>query len=84
MPNKSDGGAWAVVRYLPFDANEGELPAHFDGWYAHRETAVAVAKDWNSQYPEAHVVVLVQPNRYSVPEENNRTAKKGLRLFGRE
>jgi hypothetical protein len=25
---------------------------------------VAAAKDLNSQYPEAHVVVLVQPNRF--------------------
>ena len=64
MPNKSDGGAWAVVRYLPFDTSEGELPSHFDGWYSNRDAATAVAKDWASQYPEAHVVVLVQPNRF--------------------
>jgi hypothetical protein len=31
MPDKSDKGAWAVIRYLPFDTSEGELPAHFDG-----------------------------------------------------
>jgi len=84
MPDKSDEGAWAVVRYLPFNTNEGELPAHIDCWFANRDAAEAVAKDWASEYPEATVVVVVQPNRYSVPEENNRTAKKGLRLFGRE
>ena len=84
MADKSDEGAWTVIRYLPFDTSEGELPAHFDGWFTNREGAEALAKDWASEYPEATVVVVVQPNRYSVPEENNRTAKKGLRLFGRE
>ena len=64
MADKSDEGAWAVIRYLPFDTSEGELPAHFDGWFTHRDAAEAVAKDWASQYPEAHVVVLVQPNRF--------------------
>jgi len=64
MADKSDEGAWAVIRYLPFDTSEGELPAHFDGWFTHRDAAAAVAKDWASQYPEAHVVVVVQPDRF--------------------
>jgi hypothetical protein len=75
MEAKSDKGAWAVIRYLPgLDPSEGELPAHFDGWYAHRDAATAVAKDWASQYPEAHVAVVVQPNRYlrSGAEQQNR------------
>ena len=84
MPDKSDEGAWAVIRYLPFDTSEGELPAHFDGWFMHREAAEAVAKDWARDYPEAIVAVVVQPNRYLAPEENNRTVKKGRRLFSRE
>ena len=49
MPNKSDKGAWAVIRYLPFDTSEGELPAHFDGWFTNREGAEAIAKDWASE-----------------------------------
>ena len=54
MPDKTDGGTWAVVRYLPFlDTSEGEFPAHLDCWYAHQHTAVTVAKDWASQHPEA-------------------------------
>ena len=67
MADKSDKGAWAVIRYLPgLDPSEGELPAHFDGWYAHRDAATAVAK--------AHVAVVVQPNRYlrSGGEQQNR------------
>jgi hypothetical protein len=75
MADKSDKGAWAVIRYLPgLDPSEGELPAHFDGWYAHRDAATAVAKDSASQYPEAHVAVVVQPNRYlrSGGEQQNR------------
>ena len=64
MPDKSDKGAWAVIRYLPFDTSEGELPAHFDGWFTHRHGAEAIAKDWASEYPEATVVVVVQPNRF--------------------
>ena len=44
MADKSDEGAWAVIRYLPFDTSEGELPAHFDGWFTHRDAAEAVAK----------------------------------------
>jgi len=84
MPDKSDEGAWAVVRYLPFNTNEGELPAHIDCWFTHQDAAEAVAKDWARGYPEATVVVLVQPNRFSVPEETDRTVKKGRRLFSRE
>jgi hypothetical protein len=83
MPDRSDEGAWAVIRYLPFDTSEGELPAHFDGWFTHREAAEAVAEDWAGDYPEAIVVLVVQPNRWA-PEENNRTVKKGRRLFSRE
>ena len=64
MPDKSDKGAWAVIRYLPFDTSEGELPAHFDGWFTHRDAAEAVAKDWASEYPEATVVVVVHPSRF--------------------
>jgi hypothetical protein len=64
MPNKSDEGAWAVIRYLPFDTSEGELPAHFDGWFTHGDGAEAVAKDWASEYPEATVVVVVHPTRF--------------------
>jgi hypothetical protein len=64
MADRSDEGAWAVIRYLPFDPSEGELPAHFDGWFNHRDAAVAVAKNWASQYPGATVVVVVQPDRY--------------------
>jgi hypothetical protein len=63
MADKSDEGAWAVIRYLPFDTSEGELPAHFDGWFTHRP-AEAVAKDWASEYPEAIVVVVVHPSRF--------------------
>ena len=84
MPDRSDEGAWAVIRYLPFDTSEGELPAHFDGWFTHREAAEAVAKDWASEYHEATVVVVVQPNRYLAPEENNSTVKKGRGFFSRE
>jgi hypothetical protein len=74
MPEKSDGGAWAVIRYLPFDTSEGELPAHFDGWFNNRDAAEAVAKDWASEYPEATVVVVVQPNRFLATggEQQNR------------
>jgi hypothetical protein len=64
MADKSDEGAWAVIRYLPFDTSEGELPAHFDGWFTHRDAAEAVAKDWASEYPEAIVVVVVHPSRF--------------------
>ena len=64
MPDRSDKGAWAVIRYLPFDTSEGELPAHFDGWFTDRDAAAAVAKDWASQYPEATVVVVVHPSRF--------------------
>jgi hypothetical protein len=65
MADRSDEGAWAVIRYLPFfDTSEGELPAHFDGWFTQRDAAVAVAKSWASEYPEATVVVVVQPDRY--------------------
>ena len=64
MPDKSDKGAWAVIRYLPFDTTEGELPAHFDGWFTGRDEAEAIAKDWASEHPESTVVVVVQPNRY--------------------
>jgi len=64
MADKSDEGAWAVIRYLPFDTSEGELPAHFDGWFTHRDAAEAVAKDWASEYPEAIVVVVVHPDRF--------------------
>ena len=84
MPDKSDEGAWAVIRYLPFDTSGGELPAHFDGWFTHRDAAEAVAKGWASEYPEAIVVVVVQPDRYLAPEENNRTVRRGRRLFSRE
>ena len=65
MADKSDEGAWAVIRYLPFDTSEGELPAHFDGWFTHRDAAEAVAKDWASQYPEAQVVVVQSVKRTS-------------------
>jgi hypothetical protein len=68
MPDKSAKGAWAVIRYLPFDTSEGELPAHFDGWFTNREGAEAIAKDWTSEYPEATVVVVVQPNRFVAAE----------------
>jgi hypothetical protein len=64
MPDKTDGGTWAVVRYLPFlDKSEGEFPAHLDGWYADEHTAVTVAKDWASQHPEATVVVVQSVKR---------------------
>jgi hypothetical protein len=70
MADKSKNGAWAVVRYLPFlDKTEGEVPAHFDGWYTQREAAVAVAKDWANQHSDHKVVVLVHPDRYSGPGE---------------
>ena len=74
MADKSDEGAWTVIRYLPFDTSEGELPAHFDGWFTHRDAAAAVAKDWASQYPEAHVAVVVQPDRFLAAggEQQNR------------
>ena len=74
MPNKSDKGAWAVIRYLPLDTSEGELPAHFDGWFTHRDAAEAVANDWAGEYPEATVVVVVQPNRFvaAAGEQQNR------------
>ena len=64
MADKSHGGTWAVVRYLPFlDASQGEVPAQLDGWYAHQDTAAAVAKDWASCYPEAAVVVVHSAKR---------------------
>ena len=60
-----------MIRYLPgLDPSEGELPAHFDGWFTNRDGAEAIAKDWASEYPESTVVVVVQPNRYLAPEEN--------------
>jgi hypothetical protein len=52
MPDKSDKGAWAVIRYLPFDTSEGELPAHFDGWFTNRDGAEAIAKDWLVSTPK--------------------------------
>jgi hypothetical protein len=75
MEAKSDKGVWAVIRYLPgLDPSEGELPAHFDGWFNDRDAAEAVAKDWASEYPEATVVVVVQPNRFLATggEQQNR------------
>jgi hypothetical protein len=69
MRDKSDEGAWAVIRYLPFDTSEGELPAHFDGWFTHRDAAEAVAKDWAGEYPEATVVVVVHPGRFLASSE---------------
>ena len=81
MPDRSDKGAWAVIRYLPFDTSEGELPAHFDGWFTHRDAAEAVAKNWASEYPEAQVVVI-RANRL-----NWRASSRGCadsRLSGRD
>jgi hypothetical protein len=68
MRDKSNKGAWAVIRYLPFDTSEGELPAHFDGWFTNRDGAEAIAEDWATEYPEATVVVVVQPGRFLAAE----------------
>jgi hypothetical protein len=45
--------SWAIIRYA---ANSGDFPdedaAAFDGWYADREDALAVAQDWSVRYPQ--------------------------------
>ena len=45
--------SWAIIRYA---ANSGGFPdedaAAFDGWYADRADALAVAEDWAVRYPQ--------------------------------
>jgi hypothetical protein len=51
---------WGVIRYA---AGSGTLPdqdaAAFNGWYAHRADALAVAERWSTRYPQ-WIVALVQ------------------------
>ena len=77
MADKSDEGAWAVIRYLPFDTSEGELPAHFDGWFTHRDAAEAVLRTGLVSIPKRlwswwSIPVVSWPR-----EENNRTRPSG-------
>jgi hypothetical protein len=51
--------SWGIIRYAPGSGAVCEDDAAgFDGWYAHREEALAVARNWVSQYPR-RVVALV-------------------------
>ena len=84
MADKSDEGAWAVIRYLPFDTSEGELPAHFDGWFTHRDAAEAVANDWAGEYPEATVVVVVHPSRFLAAGGEQQNSPIGTRRIRRQ
>jgi hypothetical protein len=50
---------WGIIRYAPMSgAFCDEDAAGFDGWYAAREEALAVAKHWATQY-RGWVVALV-------------------------
>ena len=82
MADKPEGGQWAVLRYVPsppilppIDKVEGELPAFFDGWFAHQDEALAVAQDWVSQHPE-HSVVVVRASRFLGKDSNLEQHKK--------
>jgi hypothetical protein len=67
MANKSDR-AWPLFAICPSIQVRANFQLTFDGWFTHRDAAAAVAKKWASQYPEAHVVAVVQPNRFLAAE----------------
>jgi hypothetical protein len=49
----SEQVTWGIIRYA---GGSGPFPdtdaAAFDGWYADRADAMAVAKDWSERYPQ--------------------------------
>ena len=58
VPSKEVG--WGIIRYAP---GSGAFPeddaAAFDGWYADREDALAVAEGWVARHPH-WIVALVR------------------------
>jgi hypothetical protein len=56
---------WGIIRYA---AGSGNLPeddaAAFDGWYTHREDALAIAKDMRERHPQ-WIVALVRADLIS-------------------
>ncbi len=51
--------SWGIVRYAP---DSGDCPDEdaccFDGWYADREEALAIAREWEKEHP-AWTVALI-------------------------
>jgi hypothetical protein len=62
-PEVSEQITWGIIRYA---AGSGSFPdedaAGFDGWYADREDALAVAEAWVEEFP-GWIVGLVQSDR---------------------
>ncbi len=60
MTEKPSDQSWGIIRYA---AGSGSVPeedaAAFDGWYADRAEALAIATDWAARYPQ-WVVALVR------------------------
>lgn len=51
---------WGIIKYAPCSGSVPEEDiASFDGWYARREDALAVAEDWAQRFPR-WIVALVQ------------------------
>jgi hypothetical protein len=60
LPEQSSQVTWGIIRYAPCSgiAPEDDAAA-FDGWYADRRDALAIANDWAARYPQ-WIVGLVQ------------------------
>jgi hypothetical protein len=63
MSAESENLGWGIIRYAP---GSGSFPeddaAGFDGWYADKTEAFAVAQDWARRFPD-WIVALVYAHK---------------------
>jgi hypothetical protein len=79
------GEGWGIIRYRPLACGLcDEDPAAFDGWYARREMAQDIYKDWCRRYPN-WVVALVSEEQARFPETllhlTERSHKQWLKMI---
>ena len=86
--NPSMQKSWGIVRYAGGSGNAPEEDAaSFDGWYADRDDAMAVARHWADKYPQwivglvASDTVWFGDGDFTVVQESPLTVREA-RLMG--